>query len=122
MLFNEYLMELIDNFAKGMGVVIDWTSNNVIPYIQDLLNRYVSYQITMCSMGVGLSFLGVIATIILIRLTYLLVERENPMLLATMIGAVVIGVISIQGLIFLVPQLFELIFVPEIYMYQQLLG
>ncbi len=122
MLFNEYLMELIDNFAKGMGVVIDWTSNNVIPYIQDLLNRYVSYQITMCSIGSGLSFLGVIATIILIRLTYLLVERENPMLLATMIGAVVIGVISIQGLIFLVPQLFELIFVPEIYMYQQLLG
>lgn len=122
MLFNEYLMELIDNFAKGMGVVIDWTSNNVIPYIQDLLNRYVSYQITMCSIGSGLSFLGVIATIILIRLTYLLVERENPMLLATMIGAVVIGVISIQCLIFLVPQLFELIFVPEIYMYQQLLG
>ena len=122
MLFNEYLMELIDNFAKGMGVVIDWTSNNVIPYIQDLLNRYVSYQITRCSIGSGLSFLGVIATIILIRLTYLLVERENPMLLATMIGAVVIGVISIQGLIFLVPQLFELIFVPEIYMYQQLLG
>ena len=122
MLFNEYLMELIDNFAKGMGVVIDWTSNNVIPYIQDLLNRYVSYQITMCSIGVGLSFLGVIATIILIRLTYSLMERANPILIATMVGAIVIGVFSIQGLIILVPQLFELIFVPEIYMYQQLLG
>lgn len=122
MTFNEYLMELIDNFAKGMGVVIDWTSNNVIPYIQDLLNRYVSYQITMCSIGAGLSFLGVITTIILIRLTYLLIEREKPVFIATMIGAIVIGVFSIQGLIILVPQLFELIFVPEIYMYQKLLG
>lgn len=121
MLFNEYLMELIDNFAKGMGVVIDWTSNNIIPYIQDLLNRYVSYQITMCSIGVGLSFLGIIATIILLRLTYLLIERETLVFIATMIGAIVIGVLSIQGLIILVPQLFELIFIPEIYMYQQLL-
>lgn len=44
MIFSEQLIHLIDEFAKRIGIVIDWTNDNVIPYLHDLITRYGQFH------------------------------------------------------------------------------
>lgn len=38
---SEEIIKIFDNIASRFGIVVDWTSENIIPYIQELFNRYV---------------------------------------------------------------------------------
>lgn len=47
MIFSEQLIHLIDEFAKRIGIIIDWTSDNVIPYLHDLITRYGQFHLAI---------------------------------------------------------------------------
>lgn len=38
-------VEVIEALCEKFGLVIDWTSENVVPYLQDLMGRIVKYEI-----------------------------------------------------------------------------
>jgi hypothetical protein len=42
---NEELCNVIDKIAEKIGVAIDWSSENVMPYIQDIIQRYRAMSI-----------------------------------------------------------------------------
>ena len=54
----------IDILADKFGIAIDWTSDNVIPYLKDILERVVQYKIITNSIGTGISLLILIACIL----------------------------------------------------------
>lgn len=61
--------ELIDAIAEKFGILIDWTADNVIPQIMDILIRYRNYE--LFSKGFGLAiwlFLFITGLIILIKM------------------------------------------------------
>lgn len=37
---DKELCDIIDKIAEKIGVAIDWSSENVMPYIQDIMQRY----------------------------------------------------------------------------------
>lgn len=43
MMMNQQIIEIFDTLCEKFGVVIDWTSNNVLPQLQILVkkNRYI---------------------------------------------------------------------------------
>ena len=41
------ILKVIDELAKRMGIVIDWTSENVMPQVIDLYERFVTWQIAV---------------------------------------------------------------------------
>lgn len=43
--FSEEIINVLDYLCKKFGIVVDWTSENVIPYIQDLCARYIQYEV-----------------------------------------------------------------------------
>ena len=43
-LSNE-IITVLDYLCQKFGMAIDWTSENVLPYIQELFARYISYEI-----------------------------------------------------------------------------
>lgn len=45
MTFSEQLIHLIDEFAKRIGIIIDWTNANVMPYLIDLVGRYGQFHL-----------------------------------------------------------------------------
>ena len=63
---NENTTAIIDAIAEKFGVVIDWTSQNILPYLEDLMHRIVSFEIGISTfwmifcliVAVGLVFLG----------------------------------------------------------------
>lgn len=42
---DEELCNVIDKIAEKIGVAIDWSSENVMPYIQDIMQRYRTMNI-----------------------------------------------------------------------------
>lgn len=45
MTFSEQFKEIFELICEKIGVVIDWSQENVVPYVMDFLKRYVAYNI-----------------------------------------------------------------------------
>ena len=46
---SEEIIKVIDELGKRFGIVIDWSNQNIIPYLQELLKRFICYRnITAC--------------------------------------------------------------------------
>ena len=42
---SEEIIKVLNNLGEKFGITIDWASQNVMPYIQDLMSRYNHYYI-----------------------------------------------------------------------------
>ena len=46
---SDEIIKVLDELGKRFGIAIDWSSQNIIPYLQDLMKRFICYQnITAC--------------------------------------------------------------------------
>lgn len=46
MSFSKQFIEICNFLASQMGIMIDWTSENIIPYMQDFSDRFIKYEIS----------------------------------------------------------------------------
>lgn len=40
------IIEVLDHLSEKFGVVINWSSENVMPYVQELCGKYISWEIS----------------------------------------------------------------------------
>ncbi len=40
------IIKILDDLARRLGVVIDWSNKNIMPYIEELLSRFIQWEIT----------------------------------------------------------------------------
>ena len=45
MTMSDQIIAVLDNICAKFGIVIDWTSENVIPYAKEFAGRYIRYEI-----------------------------------------------------------------------------
>ena len=59
---SEEIIKVLDVLAEKFGLAVDWTSANVIPYLEQLCGKYVNYEIATSVvwllLGIGLLFLS----------------------------------------------------------------
>lgn len=67
MKFSEEIITILDYLCQKFGVVVDWTSENVMPYLQDLAARYIKYE--MFSSIAWMVIIPIITLLIAIPLT-----------------------------------------------------
>lgn len=53
MSFSSELITVLDYLAQKLGIVIDWTSDSVMPYLKELCGRFIEYEIINSCMTVG---------------------------------------------------------------------
>lgn len=46
MKFSEEIIATLEYLCSKFGIAIDWTSDNVMPYLEDLCAKYVQYEIS----------------------------------------------------------------------------
>lgn len=67
---NNTIVEVINTLCEKFGIVIDWTSTNVIPQIQKLMNKYINYEIATSIVWIFVSaIIAIIATLLFIKIT-----------------------------------------------------
>lgn len=45
MVVSEQIIMVLDDICAKLGVAVDWTAQNVMPYIQEMLGRLVKYEL-----------------------------------------------------------------------------
>lgn len=63
---SEEIIKVLDNLAGRFGIAIDWTSQNVMPYLQELLTRFQHYKIAIATIFLSLEILALIVAIVCI--------------------------------------------------------
>ncbi len=66
---SNQIIEVLEYLSTKMGIVVDWTTENIMPYLKDLTERMISYQIVNKSIQIGFSALlmiGLTVTIVLL--------------------------------------------------------
>ena len=58
---SEQIIQVLDELSKQFGVVIDWSSETIMPYLTELLQKFISYEISTSIMWlvVGLIICGI---------------------------------------------------------------
>lgn len=68
---SDEIIKVLDAFANKIGVTVNWTQDNILPYMQKLCGKYVTYEIATSVfwivVGVCLLFLG----------KYLIIQAKN---------------------------------------------
>ena len=49
---SDQIIEVLEALFEKFGIAIDWTGQNVLPYVQELMKRAVSYELWTSVMGI----------------------------------------------------------------------
>ena len=63
---SEEIIKVLNDLASRFGVVIDWTNQNIVPYLQDLMTRFIKLQNAESVIWMIFSVIALIISIILI--------------------------------------------------------
>lgn len=64
---SEEIIKVLDALSDKLGVAIDWTKDNVAPYIEELLIRLQHYLLVMDIVGFILCIAGIVLPVLAIK-------------------------------------------------------
>lgn len=68
---SEEIIKILDHIGSKFGVAIDWTDKNVMPYLQELADKYINYEL-VTSIAIA-----VVCVFVIIWSVYTLKTRYN---------------------------------------------
>lgn len=64
---SEEIIKVLDSLCEKFGIAIDWTSQNVKPYLQELFVKYTNYEMATSIMWLVIFLLALVASVLFIR-------------------------------------------------------
>ena len=68
MTVSSEIIEVLDYLGEKFGIAIDWTSNNVLPYLQTLVDKFIQWEISTSIVWIVIAAFIIVMTITLINL------------------------------------------------------
>ena len=68
MTISSEIIEVLDYLGEKFGIAIDWTSNNVLPYLQTLVDKFIKWEISTSIVWIVIAAFVIVAMIVLINL------------------------------------------------------
>lgn len=65
MTISSQIIEVLDDLCRRFGIVIDWSAENVMPYLQELAGKFISWEIATSKMWIVALILMFIVGVIL---------------------------------------------------------
>lgn len=97
MTFSKEIIEILDYIGHKFGIAIDWSSDNVLPYVRQLCEKYISFEIAT---SIALLIVGVILAII--GLLFIKADWDGLQL-------IFVVVLCMVGLAMIVQQVYDII-------------
>ena len=134
---SQEIIKVLEYLGEKLGIAIDWTAENILPYAESLFKRYVTLKITYASIEI---VIGIVFAVVATVLSVKLVKAYNQMKTTkvsntfwciekgrycdnwdfTVVGGVttfmaaLCAVIALISLTICIPNLIEWIIIPEI--------
>ena len=61
---SDQIIEVLDYLGEKLGISIDWTSENILPYIQTLCGKYINWEIATSIVWLIVGIVFIILSII----------------------------------------------------------
>ena len=106
---SDAIIKVLNELCDKFGIAIDWTSDNVVPYLQDLMIRYSKY---VCYTSIMWLVIGLIIMVVFGVLLYKHLKQDyTDGLIAFLLGCgIMLGVgVSINQVI----NIIEITTIPE---------
>lgn len=68
MQISDEIIKVLEYMCDKVGVTIDWTSNNVLPYLQALVDKFIKWEISTSILWIAIAIFIIAITIVLINL------------------------------------------------------
>lgn len=118
------IIKVLDDLSKRFGIAIDWSSTNIMPYLQDLMARIVKYETYTSTMwlifGIIVFIIGLYCIYKALKIAKSETIGNGPLMTIFVVLGVfslVIGYISIFGEI---TDIIEVNTVPEKYIIEEI--
>ncbi len=118
------IIKVLDHLCDKFDIAIDWSSNNVMPYLQDLMVRITKYVIYTNILWLVISILIIGATVFAL-VKIIKVARESMydwdfiIAISSLIGSIIIIVFFFTGM-YACQNLIEVNTVPEKYIIEMI--
>lgn len=120
MTVSDQIIKVLDNLCEKFGLAIDWTSENVIPYLTTLCDKLVSYEIWTSVAWLTILLVGFLVAILLIRKCWRNSNSfDHEVILG--IGIPVGGTLGSLGIAAIISQIMDIIkcvTFPEMYIFE----
>ena len=121
MSFSSQFIEVLDALCDKIGIAIDWTSQNVVPYLTDLAARIITYEIWTSS-----AWIVIVAIVFLIawKMTKNMckADRLDYEWVLGWVIRIIIGIICFAVIGFEVFDIIEAVALPEKILYDFVMG
>ena len=110
------ITNILNDLGSRLGVVIDWSSQNVVPYVQDLVSRIAKLQICNSIIAIVCGIVCLVGLILIIRFAIKHWEDYVEEVVGTFV--IVIFIACLIGIFTLIPigvdGLTQAIYLPEL--------
>lgn len=110
---SKEIIEVLDALSDRLGMSIDWTQNNIIPYLQEISSKYVNYEIATSIVWIVVGVLFLVAAIWAVKKV---IEVNNDTSIDEDVTALLVCVLvvlavalSATGIITILEQVFDII-------------
>ena len=116
--FSNEVIEVFEYLGEKMGIAIDWTSENVIPYITNLCDRFVHYELVTSALLLAVYLIVIIVAVIIGKAMWKHWQRDDAVF-----GIVIMTVVVILGGFIAdmngeITDILQCIFLPELQIYE----
>jgi hypothetical protein len=126
MTVSDQIIKVLDALCEKFGIVIDWTSANVIPYITTLCTKLISYEIwtsvAWMAVMVGLSIISIVLVITFRNKLHDSINYGEGFLLFPYTGFVAIWIATILIVGFQIFDIIKCTTFPEMYVFEYVQG
>lgn len=95
MSFSNNFKEVLDAICDKLGIVVDWSNTNAIPYLMELSEKIINYEIYT-----SIAWLFLAIGILIIGLVLLIKEKED-LKDGYLSGSIAIGMFCILAFVFI---------------------
>ena len=105
MTISSEIIEVLDYLGEKFGIAIDWTSNNVLPYLQTLIDKFIKWEISTSIVWIVIAVFVMIGMIVLINLKGVREINEETY---GMLGGLIIVLIIVSFIVICI-QIFDIV-------------
>lgn len=66
--FSKEVIEIFDYIGEKFGIAIDWSSENVVPYIKELCQKFINWEIATSAAWIAICVIIIVTYLCVLRL------------------------------------------------------
>lgn len=87
---SEQVIDILEYLADKIGITIDWTSNNVLPYLEELCRKFIEWQIYT-------SIAWIVLAVVTAIIVFIIAKVEDELWFFWIALAIAIIIIGVQS-------------------------